>query len=269
MSRLTKFIEELFFPILAAVSLLISVADLFGLFRWIPADKVPMLILLLVALALNSLGVIQRRVSEIHERTQLLLTRLASEQLENEVIEQIDPELRRVLQDDYFSDTIGFLNTAIKESKVPINDTARFRHYYLRTLQSFSRATFLSTSSVSAFSLWTDHAIEKATANFIRSGGKMKQIFFVKNMQEYSLPTTRSMIDHLQEMGMQVYIVNGADTAIDLKKNFIVEARGKIAWEIHMDSEGHSGANLVTTQKSVTDSYCRAFEKLYASAIHK
>ncbi len=269
MSRLTKLIEELLLPIIATASLLVSVADLFGLFHWIPADRVPMLTLLLVALVLNSLVVIQRRTYDTHERTRLLLSKLAIERLAEEAVEQIDMGLRRVLQDDYFLDIVGFFHSAIKESKVLVNDMARFRHYYMRTLQSYPRATFLSTNSVSAFSLWTDHAIEMATTAFIQNGGKMKQIFFVKSMQERSLPETQTMIDHIHQMGIQVCVVNGADTTIDLKKNFMVEAKGKIAWEIHVDGEGHIGPNTITTAKSLTASYCRTFDKLRASEMRK
>src|SRR5260370_74161 len=149
MTRLIKLIEELLFPIIAIASLLVSLADLFGLFHLIPAGTVPMLTLLLVSLALNSLVVIQKRTNEILERTQLLLSGIAIEQMAKEAIVQIDPCLRKVMQDDYFFDVVGFLSTAIKENKVPVNDIARLRYYYNRTLQCFPRAIFLSTNSVS------------------------------------------------------------------------------------------------------------------------
>ncbi len=267
MTRLIKLIEELLFPIIAIASLLVSLADLFGLFHLIPAGTVPMLTLLLVSLALNSLVVIQKRTNEILERTQLLLSGIAIEQMAKETIVQIDPCLRKVMQDDYFFDIVGFLSTAIKENKVPVNDIARLRYYYNRTLQCFPRAIFLSTNSVSAFSLWKDHAIEKATTDFIRNGGKMKQIFFVKKAQEHSLPATQTMIAHMQKMGVQLHVVNGADTTVDLKKNFIVESKGKIAWEVLVDDGEHVGSSILSANKNLTIGHCRAFEKLLKSEI--
>jgi hypothetical protein len=39
-----------------------------------------------------------------------------------------------------------------------------------------SQGTFFSTSSSTTSYLWEDHAIENATAEFIRNGGKMKRI---------------------------------------------------------------------------------------------
>ena len=180
MSKLARYIEELLLPIIAATLLLVSIADLFGLFHLIPESSIPMLTLLLVSLALNSLVVIQKRTNDINERTQLLLSKIAFEHMAKEALEQIDPVLRKVLQDDYFLDVVGFLSTAINERKVPVNDIARLRFYYIRTLKCFQRATFLSTNSASAFTLWEDHAIEKATGEFISKGGIIKQIFFVK-----------------------------------------------------------------------------------------
>jgi hypothetical protein len=267
MSKLARFIEELLLPIIVAISLLVSIADLFGLFHLIPPGSVPMLTLILVSLALNALAVIQKRTAEINERTQLLLSNISIEQMAKEAIEQIDPVLRKVLQDDYFLDVVGFLDTAIRESKVPVNDIARLRFYYIRTLKCFQRATFLSTNSSSAFTLWEDHAIEKATTEFISKGGIMKQIFFVKNDQERSLPTTQAKIVRMQQMGVRVHIVNSAATPGDMKKNFIVESRGKIAWEMRVDDDGHVGSSIVTTNQDLTTSYCRTFEKLLQSEI--
>lgn len=274
MSKLARLIEELLLPIIAVISLLVSVADLFGLFHLIPPASVPMLTLLLVSLALNALAVIQKRtaeiierIAEINERTQLLLSKISLERMAKEVIEQVAPDLRLVLKDDYFLDIIGFLSTAINESKVPVNDIARLRYYYIRTLKCFQRATFLSTNSATAFTLWEDHAIENATIEFIRKGGIMKQIFFVKSDQERSLPTTQAKIVRMQKMGVQVHIVNSAATPGDMKKNFIAESRGKIAWEMRIDDDGHVGSSIITTNQDLTTGYCRTFEKLLQSQI--
>jgi hypothetical protein len=142
MSKLARLIEALQLPIIAAISLLVLIADLFGLFHLIPTSSVPMLTLLLVSLALNALAVIQKRTAEINERTKLLLSRISIEQLEKEAIEEIDPGLRKVLQDEYFLDAIRFLITAINEGKVPVNDLASLRYYYIRTLNCFQGSTF-------------------------------------------------------------------------------------------------------------------------------
>ena len=69
----------------------------------------------------------------------------------------------------------------------------------------------------------------------------------------------------MQKMGVQVHIVNSAATPGDLKKNFIVESRGKIAWEMHVDDDGHVGSSIVTTNQYLATSFCRIFEKLLES----
>ena len=262
--RITERLETLFVPILVGTGLLISIADLLGLFHWTSSSSVSILILLIVSLILSALFVIQKRTTEIYERTQLLLSKISIDRMAKEAIEQIDPGLRKVLKDDYFLDVVGFLSTAIHEGKVPVNDSARFRFYYIRTLKSFQRATFLSTNLATEPTLWEDHAIEQATTEFVSKGGTMKQIFFVKNAQEHSLPTTQAKITRMQKMGVQVHVVDSSVIPGDLKKDFIVESKGRIAWEIYINHNGHIGSGVVTTNKNITTSYVRIFEKLFS-----
>lgn len=269
MSKLVRCIEELLFPLIAATSLLVSLADLFGLFHLIPASSIPLLTLLLVSLVLNSLVVIQRRCAEMLERTHRLLSNIVLEQMAKEVLAQIDPNLLRALKDDYFLDVIEFLQTAIKESKVQVNDIARLRYYYIRTMHCYPKATFLSSNSSAISYLWEDHAIEDATAVFIRNGGKMKRIILVKDNQELASQELQEKVERQRKIGVQIYIVNGNATPADLKKNFLVESKGKIAWEMQVDHGDHVGASTVTTNKRVTSGYCRIFEKLRESETGK
>jgi len=265
-SKLARFIEELLLPVIAAAALLVSLADLFGLFSLVPVSRIPMLTLLLVSLVLNSLILIQRRLAMIYERTQRPFSKIELEQVAEEMIAQIDTDLRKVFKDDYFLDVVGFFLTAIKESKVPVSDITRLRYYYIRTLRNYSKATFLSTQCLEASLLWEDHVIEEATATFIRNGGKIKRIIFVKDAQELALQETRAIIERQRRIGVQVCIVNSSITPTDLKKNFFVESKGKIAWEMQVNN-GHLGAT-VTTNKQLATSYCSIFEKLRESEIH-
>ncbi len=264
MKRFTKLLEAMLIPAITIICLLVSLADFFGLFNLIPASRIPMLTLLLMSLALSSLSFLHSKSAEAHQDVQRLLSKIEPEHM-GRVLQQIDPHLRKVLKDDYFIDILEFFQTAVEQGRVQLNDATRFRFYFIRTLQCFPKATFLSTMSY----LWKDPIIEDAAARFIQSGGKIEQVFLVKKVEDPCSSTTQTMVDHLQKIGVQVHIVNGTATPGDLKKNFIVESKGRIAWETHVDDDGHVESSTVTTNKHSTASYCRIFEKLRESKIRK
>ena len=265
MTRFTKLIEAMLIPAITIICLLVSIADFFGLLNLIPANRIPMLTLLLMSLALSSLSFVHSRSKEAHQDVQRLLSKVEPEHL-GRVLQQVDPLLRKVLKDDYFIDILEFFQTAIEQGRVQLNDATRFRFYFIRTLQCFPKATFLSTMSY----LWKDPIIEDAVARFIKNGGKIEQVvFMVKKVEEPCSPATQTMVDRLQKIGVQVHIVNGTATPGDLKKNFIAESKGKIAWETFVDDDGHVESSTVTTNKHSTASYCRIFEKLRESKIRK
>ena len=267
MLKRVRFIEELLPPVIAATALLVSFADLFGLLSLISPSRIPMLTLLLMSLALSSLVLIQRRMSEIHEQVQHLVLKIALEHMGGELLEQIDPALRKILNDDYFLDVLAFLLTSIREKRVQVNDIVRLRHYYIRTLESYPKATFLSTQPSTA-SQHENQRIEKAIANFICKGGKMKHIIFVRDAQEFTLPKLQEKAARLRQLGVQVHFVNSSMLPGDLRKNFIVESHGKIAWELHVDHDGHVISGTISANKQTNASYCHSFEKLLASEIH-
>jgi len=267
MSERVKFIEGLLPPAIAVIALLVSLGSFFGFLALIPANYISMLPLLLISLALSDLVLIHRRMVEIDERLQHLVMKIALEHISGEVIERIDPALLKVLKDDYFLDVVTFLLTAINESKVQVNDNVRLRYYYIRTLESYPRATFLS-ARFSAAPRHENHRIEKALATFTAKGGKMKHIIIVKDTQELSSPTIQAKAACLRQTGVQVHLVNGSTLPVDLRKNFLVESHGKIAWEMQVDHEGHVTSGMVSTNRQLNRRYCHIFEKLLENEIH-
>lgn len=266
MIRFTRLIEALLIPTIAIICLLISLADLFGFFNLLPTNRIPMLTLLLVSLVLSSLSFVHSRSAASHQDVQLLLSKIEPDHM-GKVLQQIDSRLRKVLKEDYFIDILEFFQTAVKESRVQLNDATRFRFYFIRTLQSYPKSTFLSTASY----LWKDSTIEEALARFIQNGGKIEQVLFVKNVQELSSSPIQELIARLKKLGVgiQVHIVNGTTTPGDLKKIFVVESKGKVAWEIHVDEEGYMESSIITTNKHPCTGFCRIFEKLRESEICK
>lgn len=266
MHKRVKFIEDLLPPAIAAIVLLVSLGSFFGFLSLIPANYISTLLLLLISLILSDMLLIHRRMVKINERLQRLAIEVTLEYISEELIEQIDPALLKVLKDDYFVDVVTFLLTALKESKVQVNDNMRLRYHYIRTLETYSKAVFLVTR-ISTTLRDENQWIDKAFATFISKGGKIKYIIVVKDAQELSAPAIQAKAACLRQTGVQVHLVNAKTLPVDIRKNFIVESHGKIAWEMQLDHEGYITSGMLSTNKQFNISYCSIFEKLVENEI--
>src|SRR5713226_4654699 len=133
MSKFMHFIEVLLLPAIAITALVISLGDMFNIFHLIPVGQIPMLILLTTSMALGSLSFIQNKSNEMHRDLERLLSKAELERMD-EIIAQIDPDLRKVLSNDYFASILNFLQTAMKDHKVQVNDSTHFRFYFSQML---------------------------------------------------------------------------------------------------------------------------------------
>jgi hypothetical protein len=183
MQRFTKLIESMLVPTIAVICLLVSQSDFFGLFNLVPANRIPMLTLLLVLLALSSLSVVHSKSAQAQRDVERLLTKIEPEHM-GRVLRQIDPHMRKVLKDDYLINIHEFFQTAVEQSKVQLNDLMHFRFYFIRTLHCYAKSTFLSTAAY----LWQDLTIEEAVGRFIQKGARSNR-FSSRRM-------TRSALHH-------------------------------------------------------------------------
>lgn len=260
MSRVSRLIDGLHLLILAITGIVFAVADLLGLPR-LMGDRLPMLTLLLVSLALASVSRLLRNDVSMHADIRRLLLEVELEKLDK-VVEQIDPNLRKVFEDDYFMTVLNFFQLAVRDQCVHVDDWARFYHYYVRILRIFSKKTLFSVSTSITSDLWQNPMLVDAMAQFIKGRGKIRQIFFLKDIQELDLPTVQTVLASLKAIGVQVSIVLNGSTPHGLRKNFVVESKGKIGWEIHLDAEGNLTTAIVTTNQQTTASYLKTFGKL-------
>jgi hypothetical protein len=176
-------------------------------------------------------------------------------------LEQVDSNLRKVFEED-FLDLLGSFKLAVHESKIRLNDGLRYQYYFLRTLQSYPKATFLATSYPTSSYLWKSKEIEDAMARFINNGGKIVRIFFVKGADELNLPEVQAIMRRQYEIGVKVYITYINLTPNELRRNLFVEAKGKIGWETFMHNEQQLGPCEATTNQQETQRYCRIIRTL-------
>jgi hypothetical protein len=267
MSRFLHFIEALLLPLIAIISFIVSVGEFFNIFHLVSPGDIPILTFLLISTALGSLCFIQNKCNEIHRDLQRLLSRIELEQMK-ETIAQIHPNLLRVLGDEYFLDLVHFFHIVVNENKVQVNDFDRFSFYFKHTLQAYPGVTFLLTSSLTTPYLWNNTEIEDALTNFICSGGRIKQIFFVRDPAELSFQDTQTMLTHQRRMGIEVHVVNSTFVPGNFKQYFFVEEGKKIAWELPVDHAGHVGSSIITANEQTTGNYYATFEKLWNNALN-
>lgn len=265
MSKFIRLLEALLLPIIAIISLVVSLGDLFNIFHLIPSGQIPILIMLIVSMALGSLSIIQNKSNEMQHDLERLLAKAELEHMD-EIIAQINPDLRKVLSDDYFASILKALQIAMKDKRVQVNNSTRFRFSFKQMLQSYPKATFLSTGSLATPYLWNDKEIVHALTCFIHSGGRIKQILFVKDLEELASVEMKAALDLLEKIGITVRVVNSSHVPSDLKKYFFVESRKKIAWEIPIDNQGHVELSVVTAEEQTTTNYYKIFEKLWENA---
>ncbi len=265
MTKFMRFIEVLLLPTIAIVSLVVSLGDIFNFFHLIAASQVPMIILVITSMGLGTLAAILNKSNETQGKLENLLSKAEMEQME-EIIMHINPDLRKVLGNNFFSGMFHTLQIAMKDSKVQVNDSSSFRLNFKRMLKAYSTATFLSTSSLATSYLWNEKDMEDALARFISEGGKIKQIFFVRSLEEAASAEMQVTLDLLKKIGISVRIVDSTRIPASLKQYFIVESRKKIGWDIPVNDRGHVGLSVITANAAVTANYCKIFETLWESA---
>lgn len=260
MSRVFSVLERLLLPV-AAVSLAVSLGDLSGIFHMLPTTRFPFLLLVVTLLTLGIAGVIQNRCTRLARDLASVSEKRRPGRID-EMIAQIDPNLRKVWGNDYFARMSNLLQTAVEERRVEVDNVALVLQ---RLLRSYPGATFLSTSSLGTAHLWTKKEIAQVLADFIQAGGQVKQIFFVQNLEDEASIELRVTLDHLKKIGVCVRVVGSTCSPCDLGTCFFVESGKSIAWEIPFDRQGHIGPSVVTADRQTITRYIELFTQLWRS----
>ena len=179
----------------------------------------------------------------------------------NTIVARKRPELHNVLGDAFFSDMLHVLQTTMKEGKIHFNDLTNFRSFFMRMLQAHPGATFRATNSLATSHLWNERSMKEALKAFTRGGGTIEQLFFVKNLEELTSHEVKTILDSLQEIGIEMSVVSNEQIPVGCERLFLVEATGKVAWELLVDEQGHMGF-VITTDQQATADYAQVFDQL-------
>ena len=270
MPKFMLWVERLFLPIIVLIALVCSIISYFSPFsNFLTQNYIASTILFLVALILGSIAFIQSKITELQQKLDRISSAAEIEHMQNS-LKQMNPTLRKIFEEHLLLKLIARFNEAVKDEKVTVDSGDQYRHYYISTLQAFPGATFYATSFLKVSYLWNDPVVEDALKDFIqKNGGKLTRIFFVRDSDDLNAPEIQEVLDRLCKIGVEVYWMPSNSVYSDLKRNFLVEANGAIAWETIMYEDLQLGDCIATTNQQETQRYCSIFARLRAGKLQR
>jgi len=103
--------------------------------------------------------------------------------------------------------------------------------------------------------------MEQAIARFISGGGKMKRLFFITNEEELNNEEVKEILSTQVKIGVETYITDAQKAPAQLKRFFVVETRGKIAWEVFIGPDNRIVSVVAISDPSKTERYARIFQE--------
>jgi len=265
MPKFMQRVERLFLPIIALIAFVCSVISYFPPFsNLLPQSSIASTVLLLVALILGSIAFIQSKITELQQELYRVSSATEIEHMQTS-LKQMNPTLKKIFEDRLLQFIVRF-KEAVKDERVTVDSGDQYRHYYISTLQAFPNATFYAASFLKVSYLWNDLDVEDAIQDFLhKGGGKLIRIFFVRDNDDLNVPEIQKVLDRQCKIGVEIYWIHSNSVFNDLKKNFLVEANGAIAWETFMYEDLQLGNCVATTNQQETQRYCSIFARLRAS----
>jgi hypothetical protein len=250
-----EFLEEY---AIVFISVVISVLDFFGLLDKIPwlGPNIPTFTFLLVGILLQYMIKLQSSMIDLRAFVQQDITEKISA-----LRKHLDPNLDMIFG-EHISDLLTNVEHAIKDRTFEFHDMDLFRYFYKRTLEVYPRTTFLATSLPYQRYFWKNQPMEQAIARFINSGGKMKRIFFIANEEELNNEEVKEILSAQVKLGVDTYIVDIRMVPAQLRRFFLVEAEGKIAWEVFIGPDHRIVRIEATSDPSKTEKFNMIFQDL-------
>ena len=207
-------------------------------------------------------GVLDESKNQL-ERMGNILTDIQLEQF-TQLKERLNPQLNKVFL-EFAREWIDKVHAAAKRQEIVLEGAGvdLFRHFYRRTLQAFPKRRFLATSLPSRNYFWKDNqTLNHAMAKFIKEGGKIERIFFFDKEPDTEISDEQTaVIEEQLDMGVLVYVVHGPSVPKDLKKYFVTEERGSIAWEVFAHLEEIVKV-VATSNRNITEGYKKTYCEL-------
>jgi hypothetical protein len=105
-----------------------------------------------------------------------------------------------------------------------------FPIYFKNVLDEFPQSEFLAISLPSKRFLWKNENLVEYIREFINSGGRMKRVFMLDDMDKL-IDEEREVINKQREIGVDVYLIRKDRIELKDQKYLFVESKGLIGWE--------------------------------------
>ena len=179
--------------------------------------------------------------------------------------EQLSPQLNKVFL-EFISEWIDKVHLAAKRQEIILegDDVDLFRHFYRRTLQAFPASRFLATSLPSREYFWKGNQIfNQAMTKFIKEGaGSIERIFFLDRKHDAEISDEQAeVIEEQIDMGVVVFVVYSPTVHIRLKRYFVTEDKGAIAWEVFAHLQEINKV-VASANREITGEYKKIYDEL-------
>lgn len=262
---MNKKIEKYTIIIISALAGLLALLDLFDLLGHIPwlGSRITNIVLLLVSSLLGLSVTISDRLESIQGLLEKLNIQYQSDTLEKLKFlqKQLDPNLEIVFG-EHVLNLISGVESAVKSKQIKLHDVDLFRYFYRKTLEKYPKAIFYATSLPYKQYFWKDESTIRAMTRFIENKGSFKRIFFVSNTLELDELEVQEVLTEQQKSKIDVYTTVVKNVPKNFNKLFVVESKGRIAWEVFVDSSREIVSVIATSDPKETESYLRIFNEL-------
>jgi hypothetical protein len=272
MNRLWQTLEDVLSKLILAILLIVSLGETLGIFNILPNSIFPTLTASLVILQLGWMRVIHahllaiKRDMENNERYYDM----------SYLYLRLDEGLRRAIGDPYLHNALQPYQTALKEHTVYLNGSdvvACFRN----TLSNFPTETFISSVTLQTIPFWLNDEVSKICTGFIEHGGTIRQVFFVTEAKEETLPAVKDFCAQQKLKKIDVVIValsalhnvNTASLQRELRENLLIGLESNIKWEFSVNN-GSIDSGIVTTDVAKVEQLRQILTNAYTHAsVHK
>jgi hypothetical protein len=264
-TRWVRHLEIYTCSVAAVLSVVVAVLDFSGIlhaesWKWLE-ERVPIITLLVAGMSLGLItSLIVHHMEELERRLHTMQRSVEStvpEKLAG-IRNLVDPNLDRVIG-SHVADLLEQLNRLIRNRTYELGDVELFRAFYKGALEAYKGSHFVATSVPSEKFFWRNQSTERAIAQFIHDGGKMTRIFFISSLDELNNEETRRILITQMDMGVEVYTATTGGVPAPLRRFFMVEKEGRIAWEpFRAPDNSITGINL-TSDPDQTAAFLRSF----------
>lgn len=258
-------IRKYWIHVLTGVGVLISLLDSLGFLESIPwlRERIPTLILFLFSILLELVSDVVTKISALEASVRDMHSYVQRETTEKiaSLRNQLDPNLN-IIFGEHISDLLTNVERALKKRTFEFHDIDLFRYFYKRTLEAYPRATFLATSLPYSRYFWKNQMIEQAITRFIAGGGKMKRVFFISRPEELEDNEVKEILSTQVGMGVDVYVADARIVPASLKRFFVVETKGRIAWEVFIGPDERIVTIVATSEPTNVKKYMSMYEEL-------